>query len=278
LNSPNKPEAGVSLPQRAKRKVRLLIQGHLQCFRLALSLVGGKAGIEIGGPTDVFQEGKTTLRGYGLRTPLPIYDRVATLDNCNFSTETAWSTHREAYQFSSKRAPGRNIIAEGSALSSVAGGSYDFVLSSHNLEHFANPVKALMEWRRITRPNGALILVLPDYRRTFDHARTPTPVSHMMEDYERNVGEDDATHVQEVLLLHDLEMDGTLKTHTLEELRTRSMNNISNRCLHHHVFDEKNSAELLTRIGLDVLAVELALPYHIFFLSRWKNRISVSQY
>jgi SAM-dependent methyltransferase len=261
----------VALLERTQRKLALLLQGRLQCYKLAVSLVGGKAGIEIGGPTDVFQAGNATLRGYGFQTPLPIYDCVATLDNCNFSSETAWSTHKEAYHFSSKRSPGRNIIAEGSALSSVADGSYDFVLSSHNLEHFANPVKALMEWRRITRPKGALILVLPDYRRTFDHARTPTPVSHMMEDYERKVEEDDTTHVEEVLQLHDLDMDGTLKTHTLEELRTRSMNNISNRCLHHHVFDEKNSAELLNRIGLDVLAVELALPHHTFIISRWKN-------
>jgi SAM-dependent methyltransferase len=259
-----------SLPQRSLRKFRLLSQGRLQCFNLAVSLVEGKAGIEIGGPTDVFQGGHTTLRSYGWSTPLPIYDRVGSLDNCNFSSETLWSTHQKAYHFSPRKAPGKNIIAEGSAISCVIDGTYDFVLSSHNLEHFANPVKALMEWKRISRPGGALILVLPHYRRSFDHRRTPTPVSHMIEDYTKNVGEDDTTHIPEVLQLHDLEMDGTLRTHTLDELRTRSVSNASNRILHHHVFDEKNSVELLTHAGLDVLAVEQALPYHIFIFSRWK--------
>jgi SAM-dependent methyltransferase len=260
----------LSLPIRANRKLRLLLQGRLRCLDVALSLVEGKSGLEIGGPTEVFQGLHTPLRVYGWRTPLPLYDHMASLDNCNFSLNTIWARHQETYWFSPRRAPGKIIIADGTDLSSVVDKSYDFVLSSHNLEHFANPVKALKEWKRVTRPGGALILVIPDYRRTFDHRRSPTPVDHMLEDYMRNVGEDDATHVAEVLQLHDLDMDGTLSTHALEELRSRSINNLSNRCLHHHVFDEFNSTELLTKVGLEVLAVELALPYHIFILSRWR--------
>jgi SAM-dependent methyltransferase len=259
------------LPRRSKRKLRLLLQGRLPCFRAAVSLVEEKSGIEIGGPTEIFQRLHAPSRIYGWHTPLPIYDCVASLDNCNFSSETMWATHDETYLFSFKRTPGKVIIADGSALESVADNSYDFVLSSHNLEHFANPVKALKEWKRITHPGGALILVLPYYRTTFDHRRAPTPVEHMFEDYFQNVGEDDMTHVSEVLRLHDLEMDGTLKTHTLEELRIRSTNNLSNRSLHHHVFDEFNSTELLKRVGLEILAVEVALPHHLVILSRWKD-------
>ena len=271
LSLEGKDEQRASIPHRAKRKLRLFLQGHLRCFQLALSLVEGKRGIEIGGPSDVFQGWRTPSRTYGLVKPLPIYDRVASLDNCNFSSKTIWATHDESYRFSPQRAPGKVIIADGSELFPVANSSYDFVLSSHNLEHFANPVKALKEWKRITRAKGALILVLPDYRRTFDHRRKPTPVEHMLEDYARNVGEDDATHVSEVLALHDLYLDGTLKTHSIAELRSRSLDNLSNRCLHHHVFDEVNSVQLLGEVGLEILAVERALPYHIVICSRWKD-------
>src|SRR3954469_10290317 len=261
-----------ALLAKAAMKSRLLVQGRLKCFELAVSLVEGKSGIEIGGPTDGFQPWQAIPRYYyGLSTPLPIYDRVGSLDNCNFSDQTIWSSHHERFHFSRGRPPGRNIIAEGSNLSPVPDAAYDFVLSSHNLEHFANPVKALLEWKRITRRNGALVLVLPDYRRTFDHNRTPTPVDHMMDDYEKNIGEEDTTHLPEVLQHHDVRMDGTLQTHTPEELRARSLANVSSRCMHHHVFDENNSRELLARVGLEVLAVELALPYHIFILSRWKE-------
>jgi SAM-dependent methyltransferase len=260
----------VSFPFRVTRKLRLLLQGRMECYNLALSLVEGKKGLEIGGPTDVFQTLHQPSKIYGWQTPLPIYDHVGSLDNCNFSRETLWASHDESYHFSARRPQGKVIIADGSALSPIGDATYDFVLSSHNLEHFANPVKALKEWKRVTRPNGALILVLPDYRRTFDRRRTPTPVQHMLDDYAQNTGEDDSTHVPEVLKLHDLKMDGTLKTGAYEELHERSINNFSNRSLHHHVFDESNSAELLKSVGLEVLAIELALPYHMFILSSWK--------
>ena len=189
---------------------------------------------------------------YGWRSPLPLYDRVASLDNCDFSDSTIWARHRKEYRFSSRIPPGKTIIAD-VGMPSIPDNTYDFVLSSHSLEHFANPVRALREWKRVTRPSGSLILVLPDYRRTFDHRRPPTPVEHMFDDYLRNIGEDDTTHVPEVLQLHDVELDGGLNPQTLGGLRTRTMNNLSNRCLHHHVFDQSNSAELLNRVGAEIL-------------------------
>ena len=138
--------------------------------------------------------------------------RVGSLDNCNFSDRTVWGEHEPTFHFSSSRPPGKVIIAEGTHLASVPDGTYDFILSSHNLEHFANPVKALVEWKRITRPRGALVLVLPHYRSTFDHLRPPTSVDHMFDDYRFDIGEDDTTHLDEVVRLHDITIDGFLKT------------------------------------------------------------------
>jgi SAM-dependent methyltransferase len=260
-----------TFPRRSRRKLSLLLQGRLRCFKQALPLVEGKRGLEIGGPTDLFKGWRTPSRCHWFLAPLPIYDRVGSLDNCNFSDKTIWGNHNRTYRFSSLRPPGKVIIAEGTDISAVPSSTYDFVLSSHNLEHFANPVKALKEWKRITRPHGALILVLPHYQKTFDHRRTPTPVEHMLDDYARNTGEDDTTHVAEVVQLHDLSIDGFLKTGTLEEFQARCENNLSNRMMHHHVFDESNSTELLSRVGLDVLALELCLPYHMVILASWKD-------
>jgi SAM-dependent methyltransferase len=250
-------------------RLRTLFTGRLRCYKLALPLVEAKMGIEIGGRSEVFRAWTDPSRNSWF-TPLPIYGRVGSLDNCNFSTETIWGAHTGTYKFSPGKPPGKVIISEGSNLTTVADNTYDFVLSCHNLEHFANPVRALKEWQRITRPGGSLILVLPDYRRTFDHRRAPTPVDHMMEDYFRGIGEDDTTHIPELLEFYDVDMDVTLKMHTLEELRLRCADNLSNRCMHHHVFDECNSRELLSRAGLEVLAIELAFPCHIFIIARWK--------
>ena len=247
----------VSLIRRAKNTVRLVLVVRLRSFRAVLPFVDGKKGLEIGGPSAVFED---AVR------PLPIYSRVGSLDNCDFSRNTTWASHEEAYTFSPGKAPGKNIFRDASNLSSVASHAYDFILSSHNLEHFANPVKALQEWKRVTRPGGGLILVLPDYSKTFDHRRTPTTVDHMFEDFARDTQEDDLTHLPEILDKHDISMDPGLSS--AEEFHRRSLDNFNNRCLHHHVFDETNSRELLTRCGMKVLAVEAAPPFHLFLLAR----------
>jgi hypothetical protein len=247
----------ISLIRRAKSAVRRLIGVRLRCFRAVRPFVDGKRGLEIGGPSVVFEGGVR---------PLPIYPRVGSLDNCDFSRDTTWSLHQESYTFSPEKPPGKSIFRDASDLSSIASHTYDFILSSHNLEHFANPVKALQEWKRVTRPGGGLILVLPNYSKTFDHRRTPTSVDHMFDDFERGTQEDDLSHLAEILDKHDLSLDPG--GGSPEEFRRRSLDNFNNRCLHHHVFDRVNSRELLTRCGLNVLAVELAPPFHIFLLAR----------
>jgi SAM-dependent methyltransferase len=241
----------------AIHRARILTQGRLNCFDSILPYVKNKRGLEIGGPSEVFR------RWY---SPLPIYDHIASLDNCDISRTTVWAAHTDAYNFSPSKAPGKTIFCDGSDLSSVVDHSYDFILSSHNLEHFANPVKALREWRRVARPDGALILVLPNHAKTFDHRRAPTTVEHMLQDYERNTQEDDLSHLSEILQLHDLSMDPAAGS--AEAFRNRSLDNLTNRCLHHHVFDERNSRELLSVCGMNVLAVESAFPFHIFLLAR----------
>ena len=247
----------VSVVRRMKSSVRLLLAGRVDAFDALLPFVSNKNGLEIGGPSSAFE------RWF---KPVPIYHRVGSLDNCDFSPNTTWADHADVYRFSPSRPPGRNIFCDASELSCVGDESYDFLLSSHNLEHFANPVKALYEWKRVIRHGGGLILLLPNYQRTFDHRRTPTPVDHMFEDFARQTPESDLFHLQEVLDEHDFSIDPGATS--VEHFRARALDNFNNRCLHHHVFDPLNSRDLLTRSGFDVLAVELALPNHIFLLAR----------
>ncbi|MDO8493153.1 MAG: class I SAM-dependent methyltransferase [bacterium] len=48
-------------------------------------------------------------------------------------------------------------------MSGVSDNSYDFVYSSHCLEHMRSVPRALQNWARILRPDGFLYIVIPDY-------------------------------------------------------------------------------------------------------------------
>ena len=49
--------------------------------------------------------------------------------------------------------------------------TFDFVYSSHTLEHMVNPVLALRNWWRVLKPGGYLILYVPD-RDLYEKRRT----------------------------------------------------------------------------------------------------------
>lgn len=224
-----------------------------------LATVQDRIGIEIGGPSPLF-----TLDG-----PLPVYRCAKRIDNVNFTTETAWEhgvTDGGEFLFSPMREPGTQFLREASALTGIPDSSYDFALSSHCLEHVANPLAALKEWFRVTRPGGWLVLALPDPRRTFDHRRPVTAFEHLLEDSERGTREDDLTHLDEILALHDLHRD--LAAGKPEQFRARSLQNEKNRCLHHHVFDLELVRQALQYTGWNVEMAERARPLHLLSLAR----------
>jgi SAM-dependent methyltransferase len=51
---------------------------------------------------------------------------------------------------------------DGQHLASVADDSFDFVHSSHCLEHLNDPREGLSNWLRVVRPGGYLIVTVPD--------------------------------------------------------------------------------------------------------------------
>jgi SAM-dependent methyltransferase len=61
--------------------------------------------------------------------------------------------------------------------------SQDFVVSSHLLEHFPNPIKALLEWDRIIRPGGIIFMIVPHKARTFDKQQARTSLQHLIKDF-----------------------------------------------------------------------------------------------
>jgi SAM-dependent methyltransferase len=200
------------------------------CRRIERALQG-KRGLEIGGPSGVFSP--ATPNGF---IP-PVYAIAASVDNCNFAASTTWSQGEagRTFRYLPDREPGLQYIHNATDLASITDRSYDFLLASHILEHVANPLRALQEFHRVVKPNGSLLIAVPNQLHSFDHRRPLTTFAHLEADLAGNTDESDMTHLDEILALHDLEMDKPAGSP--EEFRARCLRNREARCMHHHVFD-----------------------------------------
>jgi len=229
------------LLSRVKRKTGLLRCKYCQDIIEALR---DKRGIEIGGPSQVFDR----------RGLIPVYPVIRALDTSNYSEHTVWCDGSVKF------------IHEATDLFSVRDGEYVFVLASHVLEHVANPLKALTEWRRILKPSGILLMLLPFKKYTFDHRRPFTTFEHLVEDFSRDTPEGDLTHLNEILELHDLSRDPPAGTP--EQFKQRCMENLQNRCMHQHVFDPNLVSRLYQHTGFRLINLSIEFPFHIVALGR----------
>ncbi|MDB9900838.1 class I SAM-dependent methyltransferase [Gammaproteobacteria bacterium] len=216
--------------------------------------VKDKCGLEVGGPSPLF------------KSLLPIYQSLKTLSFANFSNETIWEgklSHDVNYH---KNKLGKQYITEATDLSQFADNHFDFIISSNCLEHVANPLKAIFEWKRVG--SGNIILVLPSKNNNFDHRRPVTTFDHLLEDYNNDIDEDDLQALDEILALHDLSRDKPAGSY--EEFKKRSLNNYKNRCLHHHVFDPFLVKQIASFAGLEITTQDI-VPGNYIFLLRTSN-------
>lgn len=222
----------------------------------------GATALEVGGPSAVFGPG-------GL---LPIYAVVKRIDGCQWSAETVWHGSQGEGDYKPAGpdgAGGRLFISEGGTLAGVPDCAYDAVVSSHVIEHLANPLRALANWRRVTRPGGFLLIVAPHLAGTFDHRRPATTLDHFVADFEAGTGEDDLTHLDEVVRLHDLTRDPAAGERAAFEAARRD--NLRTRLIHHHVFSGRSLLALLDHAGLEIIAAEVRYPHDIYCLARFAD-------
>ena len=63
---------------------------------------------------------------------------------------------------------------------------FDWIVSSHNIEHVPNPIRFLQQCAAVLRPEGVLRLAIPDKRFCFDHFRPLTDTSELLQAYHEN--------------------------------------------------------------------------------------------
>ena len=220
----------------------------------------GQEGIEVGGPSAFFS----------FKSAFPIYLYANKIDGVNFSNNTLWEgkiKEGNLYNYY-KNKKGFQFIGEAAHLKDVNDASYDFVLSCHSLEHVANPIKALKDWSRVMKTKGRLVLVLPDKEFTFDNKRPVTTLAHLIEDYKNNTTEEDSTHFEEVIEMHDFKQDAFVQSK--EDLIKRTNLNIENRAVHHHVFNLDLVKELLVYCDFEMVHQQTYPPFHLVSVAEKK--------
>lgn len=232
VNKPMSHMKGQGVAKTLKLVLGNLHSPKLSNYKRYLALFHGLTGVEIGGPSIFFQK------------KLPIYKVVKSIDCVNFGSRTLWQENlRQGTNYHYyKNQTGHQYICDTVSMDIIPPRKYDFCISCNVLEHIANPFKALSEWLRISKDDAFLLIVVPKREANFDHNRPITSFEHLKNDYDNKVGEDDLSHLEEILRLHDLSLDPPAGTYT--EFKMRSMNNFQNRALHQHIFD----INLLTRI------------------------------
>ena len=219
-------------------------------------------GLEVGGPSDFFEK-----RGF-----LPIYQQVKVLDGVNYSSSTIWTGEidmEKGYIVEGCKV-GKQYISDAVDMSPLKGKKYDFVLSCFMIEHIANPLKAIEKWLSVLKPGGVLLIVAPNKELNFDHKRETNTFAHLLADYRSNTGEDDLTHLDEIMELHDLGQDPLAGSR--EQFYERSLKNHENRCLHHHIFDMKLLEEIYDFFNLTILQ-QVHVGYGFLIIGR-KEKMS----
>ncbi|MFA6990072.1 MAG: methyltransferase domain-containing protein [Candidatus Gastranaerophilaceae bacterium] len=132
--------------------------GKIKESMLAHKYLDGLKGIEIGG---------SAHNDFGLNT--------INIDFCDDNTDfKLYEIETVGY------AKKVDVVAEGDNLP-FDDNSWDFVISSHVLEHFWDPIKTLKEWMRVIKPEGYIFMIIPHKERTFDKNRKRTQLSELIE-------------------------------------------------------------------------------------------------
>jgi predicted SAM-dependent methyltransferase len=62
-------------------------------------------------------------------------------------------------------------------------GAFDYVLSSHNLEHLPDPIRFLQGCAEVLKPGGVVSMAVPDHRTCFDYFQSATTLADWLTAY-----------------------------------------------------------------------------------------------
>jgi SAM-dependent methyltransferase len=146
--------------------------------------------------------------------------------------------------------------------------TFNFLISAHCLEHCPNTIKILEEWKRVLKPNGNIILILPHAERTFDKGRSLTTVERHIEDARMNITEkdyinDNGSHrfiLDESAVFFENHHHKWLEDARSSEGKWDFDWLASTGNIHYHVWTQNEIGRLLNYLGLNILLIEERMP------------------
>ncbi len=156
-------------------------------------------------------------------------------------------------------------VEDGFLLAGIADASQDFVIANHVLEHADNPLKVLLNWGRVVKPRGIMMVTVPIAEQCFDKGRGETQLEHFVEDYRLNEAGDtglfrdrNREHFAEWMRIAAPrvakirgEGDGAADEENMAQ-RLKEMSEAENADIHFHTFSEASFAGLLECFASDI--------------------------
>jgi SAM-dependent methyltransferase len=125
----------------------------------------GLNGIEIGG------SGKS----FGLDGQKGSYANVDIIDAATRAKSKGW----EKSQLVNILSPGDDLPFKDKV--------FEYVFSSHVIEHFFDPIKAIKEWGRVTKSGGYIFMIIPHKEHTFDRNREMSTYTELINRHEDKI-------------------------------------------------------------------------------------------
>ena len=141
-------------------------------FSNIIQVLNNKHGLEFGGPTELFSNPSHNML---------LYPHV-TLDGGNiFENNHFQNIITDTYNYYGKIGNQFNVDCADPYLDKILPPTkYDFIVTSHVIEHIANPINAIKNWLNLLKNDGYVLSIIPDYRYCFDRKRPLTTIQHMI--------------------------------------------------------------------------------------------------
>lgn len=102
--------------------------------------------------------------------------------NVDYTADMETIYKKGEYDFCGEKMP-VDVIAYGDDLP-FKDEEYDFVISSHVMEHFFDPIKALKEWMRVIKKGGFIFIIAPTHYSLPGETRPCTTLQELIDRHE----------------------------------------------------------------------------------------------